>query len=159
MTISSLTKLPLTAVLFLPTLFAQTGSLGIGGVNSTYGLGNSTFNSVQYTITISIEYNTGLTSASYISPAQLTTNYQGFLNAYPNPGDPPEAILLSVAQSFAQQYSQFSLITLNATTAPATTATAGSTPTLPAEIEASASNIQLGALDRQGPKPHKAAKP
>jgi hypothetical protein len=158
MTISSLMKLPCTAALFLPALFAQTGSLGMG-VNSTYGLGNSTFNSVQYAITIGIEYNSGLTAASYISPAQLTTAYQGFLNAYPNPGDPPEAILLWVAQSFAQQYSQFNLITLDATAAPAASATAGSATAPQAEIEASASNLQVGALDRPGPKPHKAAKP
>jgi hypothetical protein len=143
-------KFSLALALFEVALFAQSSStLGLGGVNSTYGLGNSTFGSVQYTITISIEYNTGLTAANYISPAQLTSDFQGFLNAYPNPGDPPEAILLSAAQGFAQEYSQFNLITLDAT--------AGSATALQAEIEATASNIQVGALDRQG-KMRKATK-
>jgi hypothetical protein len=144
-------KLSLAMALSLPALFAQSSSLGLGGISSAYGLGNSTFGTVQYAITISIEYNTGLTASSYISPAQLTSDYQGFLNAYPNPGDPPEAILLSAAQGFAQKYSQFALVTLDAS------ATAGSATALQAEIEASAGNLQVGALDRQN-KMHKATK-
>ncbi|HLI83595.1 MAG TPA: hypothetical protein VKV17_06730 [Bryobacteraceae bacterium] len=147
-TTTRLATFAVALTLSLP-LFAQgssTGSLGMGGITSSYSLGNTTFNSVQYAITISIDYNSGATAANYISPAQLTSDYQGFLNAYPNPGDPPEAILLSVAQSFAQKYSQFDLVSLDAF--------AGSATALQAEIEASAGNLQVGTLDRK-PKQHK----
>jgi hypothetical protein len=139
------------ALAFLPALFAQSssGSPGLGGVSSTYSLGNSTFNSVQYTITISIDYNTNVTAASYISPAQLTTDYQGFLNAYPNPGDPPEAILLSAVQGLAQKYSQFAAVSLDAA--------AGSATAIQAEIIVTASNGQMATLERHV-NLHKAAK-
>jgi hypothetical protein len=137
-------------VMLLPALFAQSGTtLDLGGVNSSYSLGTPTFGSMQYAVTVSIEYNTGLTASSYISPAQLTSDFQGFLNTYPNPGDPPEAILLFAAQGFAQQSSQFNVVMLDATV--------GSAAALQAEIEVTASNIQVGALDRQT-KMRKAAK-
>jgi hypothetical protein len=138
------------ALAFLPALFAQSASSpGLGGVSSTYSLGNSTFNSVQYTVTISIDYNNNVPAANYISPAQLTSDYQGFLNAYPNPGDPPEAILLAAVQGFAQKYSQFAGVSLDAV--------AGSVTALQAEILITASNVPAGALDRHA-NPHKVAK-
>jgi hypothetical protein len=126
---------------FQASLSAQS-VLGFGGVNSTYSLGNSTFSSVQYSMMIIIEYNQNLTASQYISPAQLATSYQGSLNTYPNPGDPPEAILLTTANAFVQQYSQFASVTL--------VATAGSSPSLQAEIEVTATNAQLGADARHG---------
>jgi hypothetical protein len=114
------------------------------GVSSTYNLGNATFGagSVQYTVGISISYNQGLTPSQYISPTQLTSDFNGFLSAYPNAGDPPEAILASVASGWATKYSQFSTVLVTAVAGSTTTAT-GSLGSFTAEISASASNLQL----------------
>jgi len=125
-------------------LLAQGLPTTFGGVNSTYGLGQSTFGSVQYDIVINVEYNDGLTPDQYISQSQLASDYQGFLSAYPNAGDAVEAILASAASSFATKYPQFGSVTLGA----------NSTSPL-AQIEASA--VSLGGLSNSNNKNGKKA--
>ncbi|HLJ45337.1 MAG TPA: hypothetical protein VKU01_04985 [Bryobacteraceae bacterium] len=126
-------------------LLAQGLPSTFGGVNSTYGLGSSTFGSVQYTIAINLDYSDGLTPNQYISQSQLTSDYQAFVAAYPNPGDAVEAILASAASSFATKYPQFASVTLGAS----------STSPL-AQIEASAAS--LGGLANSNRNGNKAVK-
>jgi hypothetical protein len=55
----------------------------------------------------SVSYPVGLTPVSqYISGAQFNKDFQGFLAAYPNLSDPPEAILSTVLQNILTKYPQ-----------------------------------------------------
>jgi hypothetical protein len=131
-------KLPAGLYVFLASsLFAQTGIPGLSGssVESSYGLGNATVGATQYTVIIDIGYNQNLTPGQYISQSQLASDFQGFLSMYPNGGDPVEAQLLSVVNSFVTKYPQFASVTVSATV--------GSLNSPQAEIIASASNVQL----------------
>ena len=131
-------KLPAGLYVFLASsLFAQQGIPGLSGssVESSYGLGNATIGATQYTVVIGIGYNQNLSPSQYISQPQLASDFQGFLSTYPSAGDPVEAQLLSVVNSFVKKYPQFASVTVSAT--------AGSSNSLQAEIIASATNIQL----------------
>lgn len=133
-----LLKLPAALCVFLASsLFAQPGIPGLSGssVGSYYGLGNATIGGTQYTVIVSIEYSQNLTPGQYISQAQLTSDFQSFLSMYPNAGDPAEAQLLSVVNSFVTKYAQFSTISVSATV--------GTSNSLQAEITATAMNLQL----------------
>ena len=55
---------------------------------------------------IGVSYPIGLAPSSYISGAQLNTNFQTFLAAYPSPQDPLEAILSTVLKSILGKYPQ-----------------------------------------------------
>ena len=125
---------------FTASLSAQAGG---GSVSSTYSLGSATFGAggVQYNVAITIEYGQGLMPGQYISQSQLTTDFQNFLNIYPNAGDPPEAILLSAVNGFASKYSQFSVVSLGAGAGTGTGT--GLFGGFSAEISATASNLQL----------------
>lgn len=132
-----LLKLPAGLCVFLASsLFAQPGIPGLSGssVGSSYGLGNATIGGTQYAVIVSIEYNQNLTPGQYISQAQLTSDFQSFLSMYPNAGDPVEAQLLSVVNSFVTKYAQFSTVTVGATV--------GTSNSLQAEITATAMNLQ-----------------
>lgn len=135
-----LLKLPAAFCVFLASsLFAQPGIPGLSGssVGSYYGLGNATIGGAQYTVIVSIEYSQNLTPGQYISQAQLTSDFQSFLSMYPNAGDPAEAQLLSVVNSFVTKYAQFSTISVSATVG------ASTSNSLQAEITATAMNLQL----------------
>jgi hypothetical protein len=112
-------------------------------VDSTYNLGTASFGAgnVQYTVVIGIVYGQVSGPSQYISPSQLTSDFNGFVSAYPNAGDPPEAILAKAASGFASKYSQFSVVTVSAAAGAATST--GSLSAFTAEITASASNLQL----------------
>jgi hypothetical protein len=97
--------------------FAQTTTALPGGVISSYGLGPAAFGPVQYTVTISLSYGAILPGNQYVSQSQLITDFKGFVAAYPNPNDPVEAIVSSVANSFALKYPQVSSIGLVAASA------------------------------------------
>jgi hypothetical protein len=131
-------KLPAGLCVFLASsLFAQTGIPGLSGssVESSYGLGNATIGATQYTVIIGIGYNQNLTPNQYVSQSQLASDFMSFLSMYPNAGDPVEAQLLTVVNSFVNKYPQFASVTVSATV--------GSSSSLQAEIIASASNVQL----------------
>jgi hypothetical protein len=137
-TMFQLLKVPAGLCVFLASsLLAQPSIPGLSGssVGSYYGLGNATIGGTQYTVIVSIEYSQNLTPGQYISQAQLTADFQSFLSMYPNAGDPAEAQLLSVVNSFVTKYAQFSTISVSATV--------GTSNTLQAEITATAMNLQL----------------
>jgi hypothetical protein len=130
--------LPAGLCVFLASsLFAQSGMPGLGGssVESSYGLGNATIGATQYTVVIGVGYNQNLTPGQYISQSQLASDFQGFMSMYPNAGDPVEAQLLSVVNSFVTKYPQLASVSLSATI--------GSANSLQAAITASAINVQL----------------
>ena len=58
------------------------------------------------TVELSVGYPVGLSPNQYISGTQLNTDFQGLFSAYPNPTDPPEAILSTVLQGILSKYSQ-----------------------------------------------------
>jgi hypothetical protein len=118
--------------------FGQNPLAGLGGVSSTYALGNATFGSTQFAVAISVSYNSNLMPSAYVSQAQFTSDFQSFVAAYPNAGDPVEAILLSVANSFANKYAQIGYLGL--------AATAGSSSSPSAIIEAAAGNLDTSPI-------------
>ncbi len=61
------------------------------------------FNTVEE---FSVSYPVGLDTSSYISGKQLNTDFQAALSNYPNPADPPEAILSTVLQAILTKYPQ-----------------------------------------------------
>jgi hypothetical protein len=87
-----------------PVLFGQ--STQIAGVSSSYPIKDATVGGVAFSFNLSVTYPVGLAASSYISGTQLNSDFQGFLAAYPNPSDPPEAILSNVLQSLLSKYSQ-----------------------------------------------------
>jgi hypothetical protein len=131
---------------FQTNLFAQAGSSSLASVGSTYNLGTATFGAggVQYTVAITIAYAQSLTPSQYIAPSVLTSNFNSFVSSYPNAGDPPEAILLSAANQFANMYSQFSVVTLEAAAGAITTT--GTLSGFQADIIASAGNLSVPGL-------------
>jgi hypothetical protein len=58
------------------------------------------------TVYLSVNYPTGLGASSYITNKQLTSDFQGFISAYPTPSDAPEAYLSSALQQILSKYSQ-----------------------------------------------------
>jgi len=57
-------------------------------------------------IALGLTYPMGLSTDSYITTKQLTADFQGFISAYPNPADPPEAYLSGALASMMNKYSQ-----------------------------------------------------
>ncbi len=64
---------------------------------------------------LGVTYPTGLPSSSYITSKQLNSDFQGFITAYPNPADPPEAYLSVSLKGILNKYSQIPGGTLSAT--------------------------------------------
>ena len=69
-----------------------------------------------YALNLSVSYPIGLPAASYISAAQLNTDFQNAILAYPSPQDPQEAILSTALSSIMQKYPQLAGSTLTALT-------------------------------------------
>jgi hypothetical protein len=93
------------------------------GVISSVGLGSTILKGVSYTIQLSIGYPSGTGASSFISAAQLNSDFQGFVAAYPTAGDPPEGILQSALASILSKYPQMaggSLFGTSLFSAPAT---------------------------------------
>jgi len=66
------------------------------------GFAGQAFSTVQLAVT----YPTGLNSSSYITSKQLDSDFQGFISAYPNPADPPEAYVSNALQGILSKYPQ-----------------------------------------------------
>ncbi len=91
------------------TLIGGSGqSTAISSITSSYtvtfpmGFTGQAFSTVQLAVT----YPTGLNSGSYITVKQLTSDFQGFISAYPNPADPPEAYISNALQGILTKYPQ-----------------------------------------------------
>ena len=79
----------------------------VSSITSSYtvtfptGFTGQVFSTVQLVVT----YPTGLTPSSYITINQLNSDFQGFISAYPNPADPPEAYMSNALQGILNKYS------------------------------------------------------
>ena len=100
----------------LTSAFAQTTAPNrIGTVGSSISITTPTVTSVKYyAISMSVTYPVGLPAASYISAAQINTDFQSAIAAYPSPQDPQEAILSTAAAAILQMYPQMTGLTLSA---------------------------------------------
>jgi hypothetical protein len=87
-------------------LYGLTGI--VSGINSSWavtlpaGFSGPNFSSIQLGVT----YPTGLPAASYITSKQLISDFQGYLSAFPSPGDAPEAYLSGDLQGILNKYPQ-----------------------------------------------------
>jgi hypothetical protein len=107
MSYSGVRIVPLVLCLCAASLCGQTQQISV--VSSTYPLTATAAGSSKYfSIAIGVSYPTGLTPSSYISGTQLNSDFQAFNTAYPNPADPPEAILSSILASILTKYPQMS---------------------------------------------------
>lgn len=101
---------PVLACLALATVsaFGQTTLTGFSNfITSSFGLGAMTIGGSQFSgVNLVVVYNVNLSPAAYITAAQLKTDVQGFVAAYPTPTDPPEAIGSSVLGSLLAKYPQ-----------------------------------------------------
>jgi hypothetical protein len=101
---------PVLACLALATVsaFGQTNLASVSNfVSSSFGLGAMTIGGSQFSgVNLVVVYNVNLSPESYITAAQLKTDVQGFVAAYPTPADPPEAIGSSVLGSLLTKYPQ-----------------------------------------------------
>ena len=104
-------RIPRSLVLSFVTLALMAGGVFAQspiGVVSSFSLGSTTLKSTSYNVQISLTYPGGTTASSFVSAAQLSSDFQGFVAGYPTAGDPPEAILSSVLASILSKYPQMS---------------------------------------------------
>jgi hypothetical protein len=87
-------------------LYSQSNQT-VSYVSSSYPIATPAVAGLQlYSVALYVSYPVGLTPGSYISGAQLNTDMQSFIAAYPTPTDPPEAIFSSVLTSLLNKYPQ-----------------------------------------------------
>ena len=98
-------SISLAVCLSFGLLYGQTQN--IASINSSYPVTVPAITGISFsTANLSIAYPVGLPAGSYISSTQLNTDFQAILTAYPNPQDPPEAILSTVLQGILNKYPQ-----------------------------------------------------
>ena len=106
------------AILFSTMSFAATAAVAQTtiGVQTNVTLNSVTLKGMPYDVSATVAYPSGISAGSYLSASQLNSDFQGFVAAYPNAGDPPEAILSSVLASIMQKYPQIAGVSLSAFT-------------------------------------------
>jgi hypothetical protein len=124
----------LVLALFCGLLNGQTQT--ISSVTSSYvvtlptGFTGTVFSTLQ----LGVNYPAGLPTSSYIPIKQLNADFQGFISAYPNPADAPEAYLSIALQQILNKYPQITYGTLTGTINGPGTTFPGTTVTIPGSV-------------------------
>jgi hypothetical protein len=123
-------------VLALSCGLLQAQNQTISGITSSYtvtlpaGFTGATFSSVS----LGVSYPVGLPTSSYIPVQRLNADFQGFISAYPNPADAPEAYLSIALQQIMNKYPQITYGSLIATMSGPGTSVPGTTVTIPGSV-------------------------
>jgi hypothetical protein len=126
--------IPIVLALSCSLLHAQNQT--ISGVTSTYtvtlpaGFTGATFS----TLSLDVNYPVGLPAGSYIPVQRLNADFQGFISAYPNPADAPEAYLSIALQQIMSKYPQITFGSLLGTMSAPGTTVPGTTVTIPGNV-------------------------
>src|SRR5579872_3840433 len=93
------------SVFSLGILYGQTQQ--VAAISSSYPVTVPMIAGINFSVAgLTVSYPVGLAANMYIAGSQLSTDFQTFLTAYPNPQDPPEAILSTVLQAILNKYPQ-----------------------------------------------------
>ncbi|HTS31984.1 MAG TPA: hypothetical protein VMH81_39205 [Bryobacteraceae bacterium] len=95
----------------------------ISAVASAYPMPSVVLGGNTATVGLTVGYPANLSATSYISGLQLAADFLKFYTAYPNPNDPPEAVLSSVLSSILSKYPQMTGGALGAIVPPLVLAT------------------------------------
>jgi len=123
-------------VLALSCGLLQAQNQTISSVTSSYtvtlpaGFTGATFSS----LSLGVSYPAGLPTSSYITVQRLNADFQGFISAYPNPADAPEAYLSIALQQIMNKYPQITYGSLLATMSGPGTTVPGTTVTIPGSV-------------------------